>query len=112
MQARPSSASIINQQSSSYSSSSSTVQLRDTAPVSVSSTAQYFGFWNEKPILKREFVKPVHSRKKWRRPSSGLGSNGKRKTNEGEETNSGSNTGLLTTLDEIDSLDGEFVLHL
>lgn len=45
--------------------------LSETAPVTVSYTPQYFGFWNEKPILKKEFVVPVHKRRPWKRSSVG-----------------------------------------
>ena len=99
------------------SNSTSSVQLvRDTAPVSVSSTPQYFGFWNEKPLLRKEFVTPVHRRKNWRRPRSAIWSSSidRGKGSGADDTGKGrlggeNETGLLSALDE---LDGEIQLSL
>ena len=84
--------------------------LRETAPVGLSSTPQYFGFWSEKPLLRKEFVVPVYQRKVWRRPQSGRGSQFQVR-GAGKGGSSGGagldNDGSLSTLDEIESLDGE-----
>lgn len=89
------------------------MQLRETAPVSLSNTPQYFGFWAEKPLLKKEFVVPVHRRRGWRRPHSGSWSlaMSRGKGGGGGDGDGGgvrdNERGLLSTLDERDSLDGE-----
>lgn len=111
-QVRPSSASPVN----SLGSSTSLTQLptlRETAPVGLSSTPQYFGFWAEKPLLRKEHVVPVHQRMGWRRPQSGRGLHSQLRAGKGSSVGRDGVTGLnnegsqLSTLDEIDSVDGK-----
>ena len=44
-----------------------------STPVALSSTPQYFDFWNEKPLKPRDWSRKTYPRKPWKRPKSSYG---------------------------------------
>ena len=68
------------------------VPIRNVAtPVAVSSTPQYFGFWNEKPLKPRDWSKKTYPRTKWKRPQSSYGSGLAGRNNKNGMKNGGKN---------------------
>ena len=75
--------------------------------VRLTSTPEYFDFWQGKPLRERDFGVKMHKRKSWQRPKSDYGTrslnrNSKNKENGNGEGGEGDGVGGLETLLERD----------
>ncbi len=86
-----------------------------SAPVALSSTPQYFDFWNEKPLKPRDWSKKTYPRKQLsKRPKSSYGSlngHGNLKKNRDQNRNGSSTDHDVNGIEDIDGTLGKTGLN-